>query len=149
MGRSYLDIRLSRVKGAWGGGEDWGLGLQVGEEVESGELGARPPFNFATLEFIKSRNVHCSYGCISSCSPCVELSATLWPFQQQPTTWASMWKTDLRDHLVERGKTPWRFRSDRVKKKSDKDGDSDGNLELTPISGRVRQKSKQHLSWEI
>ena len=51
-GRSYLDIRLSRVKGAWGGGEDWGLGLQVGEEVESGELGARPPFNFATLEFI-------------------------------------------------------------------------------------------------
>ena len=47
------------------------------------------------------------------------------------------------------GKTPWRFRSDWVKKKSDKDRDSDGNLELTPISGRVRQKSKQHLSWEI
>ena len=57
--------------------------------------------------------------------------------------------TDLRGDLVERGKTPWRFRSDWVKKKSDKDGDSDGNLELTPISGRVRQKSKQHLSWQI
>ena len=103
------------------------------------------------------------HGSISSCSPCVELSATLRTFQQQPTTWVSIsgdnlkrvsplvsrWKTDLRGHLEERGKTPWRFRSDWVKKKSDKDRDSDGNLELTPISGRVRQKSKQHLSWQI
>ena len=45
----YLDMRLSRVKGVWwGGAEDWEAADD--DEVESGELGARPPFNFATWE---------------------------------------------------------------------------------------------------
>ena len=48
LGSEHLDMRLSRVKGVWGGDEDWG-DPDAGDEVESGELGARPPFNFATL----------------------------------------------------------------------------------------------------
>ena len=37
------------MKGVWwGGAEDWEAADD--DEVESGELGARPPFNFATLE---------------------------------------------------------------------------------------------------
>ena len=56
----YLDMRLSRVKGVWwGGAEDWEA-ADGDDEVESGELGARPPFNFATLERV-SYNIHIWY----------------------------------------------------------------------------------------
>ena len=45
-------MRLSRVKEVCRGVEDWEPGADAdpgADEVESGELGARPPFNFATL----------------------------------------------------------------------------------------------------
>ena len=48
LGNEHLDMRLSKVKGVWGGDKDWDPG--AGDEVESGELGARPPFNFATFQ---------------------------------------------------------------------------------------------------
>ena len=45
-------MRLSRVKEVCRGVEDWEPGADAGsgaDEVESGELGARPPFSFATF----------------------------------------------------------------------------------------------------
>ena len=47
-------MRLSRVKEVCRGVEDWEPGADEdpgssAEELESGELGARPPFNFATF----------------------------------------------------------------------------------------------------
>ena len=46
----YLDMRLSRVKVVWS--EDGEAADGDDDEVESGELGARPPFNFATWETV-------------------------------------------------------------------------------------------------